>query len=148
MTRSRSLAFLVGPALLMVSRGYSGTQKVDMPPSIAQKVLSLNRKNDRQHVAAAVGQRIEVTLQTIGPGRYDTPQISSPAIRFEGFADPTAQNPGGPTQVYCFEAAAEGDAQVKIPHTASTPTLTVPTFRVTIRVTKHRSPGTSVKKSP
>lgn len=61
-----------------------------------------------------------------------------PAIRFEGFADSTAQNPGGPTQVYCFDAAAVGEAQVTIPHTASPNPFRVPTFALTIRVTKDR----------
>jgi hypothetical protein len=147
MTYSRSLA-LAALALLMASRGNSGTQKIDVLPTSAQKPLSLNGKNAGQHLAATVGQRIQITLQTIGPGRYNTPEISSPAIRFEGFADPTAQNPGGPTQVYCFEAAAEGEAQVKIPHTALPSSFRVPTFTLTIRVTKGRSPGSSVKKSP
>src|SRR5882762_6828048 len=70
---------------------------------------------------------------TIGGGRYDTPQISSRAVRFEGsaFAPPREQNPGGPKQVYRFTATAEGGAQVRIPHTDSNPTVTF-----TIQVTK------------
>ena len=97
----------------------------------AKKVLSLNRANDGQHVAATVGQPIEIAMQTIGGGQYGTPQISSHAIRFEGFAFPKKQNPGGPTQLYRFTAVAEGEAQVRIPHTAENAT-----FTVTIQVTK------------
>jgi hypothetical protein len=33
-------------------------------------------------VAAVVGQRIEISLATIGPGSYGTPDISSGTIRF------------------------------------------------------------------
>jgi len=99
-----------------------------------QKVLSLNRANDKQRVAATIGQPIEITMQTIGGGQYGTPQISSPVVRFEGsaFKPPREQNPGGPTQVYRFTAVAEGEAQVRIPHTAENAT-----FTVTIQVTKH-----------
>jgi hypothetical protein len=124
MTNSRSAVFLAALALWTASWRESGTQKV----------LSLNRANDGQHVAATVGQPIEITMQTIGGGQYGTPQISSTAVRFEGsaFKPPREQNPGGPTQVYRFTAVAEGEAQVRIPHTAENVT-----FTVTIRVTKH-----------
>ena len=62
-------------------------------------------------------------LQTIGFGQYEAPQISSNVIRFDGAAFPTKQNPGGPTQVYHFTAMAEGEAQVRIPHTNSNRTV-------------------------
>lgn len=39
---------------------------------------------------------------------------------------------GGPKQVYRFTAVAEGEAQIRIPHTGSNPTVTF-----TIQVTKH-----------
>jgi hypothetical protein len=93
--------------------------------------LSLNRANDGQHFSARVGQPIVVTLQTIGGGQYDTPQISSGAVEFVSAVFPPMQNPGGPTQIYRFIAAAEGDAQIRIPHTGSNPAVTY-----TIRVTK------------
>jgi hypothetical protein len=38
---------------------------------------------------------------------------------------PRCQNPGGPTQIFRFRAAAEGAALVQIPHTASNPAFTV-----------------------
>jgi len=79
--------------------------------------------NDGQRVTAKVGQPIVVTLQTIGGGRYDTPQISSRAVRFEGsaFAPPREQNPGGPKQVYRFtqlpreERKSESRTRIQIP---------------------------------
>lgn len=100
-------------------------------------VLYLNNTNAGQHVAATVGQPIQITLQTIGPGQYDSPQISSSTIRFESvaFANAKEQNPGGPKQSYRFRAASEGEAQVKIPHTESNPT-----FAVTISVYERRKP--------
>jgi hypothetical protein len=119
-------SILVALALLMASCGNSSGQKVGTSPSIKQHELILNRANDGQHVSAKVGQPIVVTLQTIGGGHYDTPQISSRAIRFESamYPPPREQNPGGPTQVYRFTAAAEGEAQIRIPHTDSNPTVT------------------------
>lgn len=126
-------SILVALALLMASCGSSAGQKVRTSPSITQKELSLNRTNDGQHVSAKVGQPIVVTLQTIGWGHYNTPYISSRVIRFESakYPPPREQNPGGPTQVYRFTAVAEGEAQIRIPHTHSNPTGTF-----TIQVTK------------
>src|SRR5258708_31505818 len=123
----------VALALLMASCGNSSGQKVGTSKSIMQPELILSRANDGQHVSAKVGQPIVVTLQTIGGGHYDAPQISSRVIRFESaeYPPPPEQNPGGPTQVYRFTAAAEGEAQIRIPHTDLNPTVTF-----TIQVTK------------
>ena len=116
MTTSRSAVFLVTLASLWTCFGDADAQKVDMSStSIEQHVLSLNFTNNGQHLAATVGQRIEITLGTVGPKQYGTPQVSSPAIRLESVALAVPPNPGGPTYVYIFETAAEGEAQVKIP---------------------------------
>ena len=125
---SKSLAL----AFLMAFCGNSAAQQVPTSQSAEQKPLSLTRANDGQHVSAKVGQPIVITLQTIGPGAYGTPQISSRAVRFDGsrFAHPREQNPGGPKQYYHFTAIAEGEAQIRIPHTYSNPTVTF-TFQVT-----------------
>ena len=85
-------------------------------PSPERHVLYLNGGNNGQQVTAQVGQAIQLTLQTIGPGQYGSPEISSAAIRFEGATFPKEQNPGGPKQVYHFRARSEGEARIKIPH--------------------------------
>jgi len=54
-------------------------------------------------------------LGTVGPRQYGDPQISSSVIRLDSVALATPINPGGPTFIYRFEAAVEGEAQVKIP---------------------------------
>ena len=116
MTTSRSAVFLVTLAFLWTCFGDADAQKVGMSStSIEQHVLSLNFTNNGQHLAATVGQRIEITLGTVGPKQYGTPQVSSPAIRLESVALAVPPNPGGPTYVYIFETTAEGEAQVKIP---------------------------------
>jgi hypothetical protein len=79
-------------------------------------VLFLNTADDRKHVSIKVGREIVITLQTIGPGQYETPQISSSSIRFKGSYFPREQNPGGPRQVYRFVAETVGEAKVEIPH--------------------------------
>jgi hypothetical protein len=119
-------SILLPLAFLMASGGNCADQKASQSPGAPQKAVSLNRANDGQKISAKVGQPIVVTLQTIGGGNYDTPQVSSRAVRFESavYAHPTQQNPGGPTQVYRFTAVAEGEAQIRIPHTGSNPTVT------------------------
>jgi hypothetical protein len=81
-----------------------------------QHVLFLNGGNNGQTVTARVGQAIQLTLQTIGPGQYGSPKISSAAIQFEGAEFAKLQNPGGPRQIYRFRACSEGEARVNIPH--------------------------------
>lgn len=136
MTISRSL-FFVGLAFLWLSCSNAEAQNLDgVPASADQRVLSLNFRNNGQHLAASVGQQIEITLGTIGPKQYGTPQVSSPAIQLESTALDWPPNPGGPTFIYIFEAAAEGEAQIQVPIVNSDdPDLTKQlTFAVTIRV--------------
>jgi hypothetical protein len=116
MTTSRAAFSLAALAFLWTSCGSADAQRLDKPStSIKQPVLSLNFTNNGQHLTATVGQQIEITLGTVGPPQYGTPQVSSPAIRFRSIALAWPPNPGGPTYVYIFEATAEGEAQVKIP---------------------------------
>ena len=75
-------SILVELSFVIAFCGNSDGQKV-LSARANQQELSLNRSNDKQHISAKVGQPIVATLQTIGGGQYDTPQISSRAIRFE-----------------------------------------------------------------
>jgi hypothetical protein len=117
MMHSRSIAFFVALALLETLCGKAAAQKDASPSSVNQRVLSLNLTNSGQHVVATVGQQVNITLQTIGPAQFGTPQISSPAIRFENVAVKKPRLPAGPTVVYIFETSAEGEAQIQIPST-------------------------------
>lgn len=83
--------------------------------SVKQQVLSLNFTNNGQRLAARVGHLIEISLGTVGPRQYGTPEISSPAILLESVALQWPPNPGGPGFVYIFEATSEGEAQIKVP---------------------------------
>jgi hypothetical protein len=134
MTNSRSAFSLVTLAFLWICCANAGAQKAGIPSTRAkQPVLSLNFTNNGQHVAATVGQQIEIRLGAMAPC---DPQVSSSAIRLESVALDWPPNPGLATHVYIFEAAAEGQAEVKIPITdCSNPDLPDGlTFAVTIRV--------------
>ena len=72
--------------------------------------------------AVAVDRELDITLGTAGPGpAYDTiPQISSSAVRFLGVSEPPElRNPGGPTQVFRFEAQTPGWAAITFRRSAS-----------------------------
>ena len=114
MANARSAVFLVGLAF-WISCNSADAQQVMPSTSTKQKVLSLNFANNGQHLTATLGQQVEITLGTIGPMQYGTPQVSSPAIRLKSVELAGPPNPGGPTFVYIFEAVAGGQAQIKIP---------------------------------
>lgn len=83
--------------------------------------VSLTNADHGRSLAVLVGDKIEITLRTIGPGEYGTPVLSSGSIRFLSMDYPRLQNPGGPTQVYRFEAVAVGRAEITIPHEGGFP---------------------------
>lgn len=84
----------------------------------ADTIVALKAGDRNTRVSAHVGDRIEITLQTIGPGEYASPPaISSPAVTFLdviGCGDPI---PAGPTQCFRFRAAQPGLAIVTFTHT-------------------------------
>jgi len=97
MTNSRSAAILVALALLWTPCGNGNTQRLQTSStSVNQQALSLDFTDNGKHVAATVGQQIEITLGTIGGGHYGDPQVSSSAIRFENVALAWLPSPGGP----------------------------------------------------
>jgi hypothetical protein len=107
---------LVALAFLWTSCGNADAQTARISStSVKQQVLSLDFTNNRQRLAAGVGQQIEISLGTVGPNQYGTPEISSPAILLESVAQEWPPNPGGPGFVYVFEATSEGEAQIKVP---------------------------------
>jgi hypothetical protein len=89
------------------------------------QVIQLSGEDGNKTVAAAVGQEIDVTLQTIGPGQFAAPELSSAALAFIGMSFPAVQDPGGPTQVYRFNAVSSGTAVITIRHTVADMVFTV-----------------------
>jgi hypothetical protein len=84
-------------------------------------VLPLNNSADGQTIAVQVGQLLSLSLQTIGPGHYGDPVVSSEAVRFIDAGFVPFPNPGGPLQGFRFVAQAPGRAEIHIPHTAAGP---------------------------
>ena len=81
--------------------------------------LSL-RSSDGQTLNLAVGQELDLTVQTIGPGEYlSPPSISSPALQFLDATLVGPYVPAGPTQLFRFKAGAPGQAIVVIQHSES-----------------------------
>jgi hypothetical protein len=137
MTNVRLAVCLVAFTLALVVCGKADAQKVDAPSLTSQQhILAFNFTNNGQHLVASVGQQIEIILGTTGGPQYGEPEVSSSAIRLEDVALGVPVTPGGPTFIYIFEAAAEGDAQVTVPIIFSdNPEWTRQhTFAVTIRV--------------
>jgi hypothetical protein len=135
MTNSRIAAFFVALALLLPSGGNADAQKN------GASLLSLDITNNGQHLGVTVGQRIEITLGTVGPNQYGHPQVSSPAIRLDSVALAERPNPGGARYIYMFDAAGEGEAQVKFPYRnflSQDPDLAK---RLTFTATIHVRPG-------
>ena len=137
MTTLRSSAFLAALVFLWTSCVNASSQKVGMPPaSIEQRELSLSFANNGQHLTATLDQQIEITLGTVGPSQYGTSRISSPVVRLESVSLGVPPNPGGPTYVYIFLAASEGEAEVTIPiiNSENPGAAKRRTFTVTIQV--------------
>ena len=100
---------------------------------VLKTTVDLTNADNGRSLAVLVGDEIDVTLQTIGPGSYGTPVLSSRAVRFVGESSPGPQNPGGPRQLFRFEAVATGRAEITIPHVDGFPEARDP-FGVTVEV--------------
>jgi hypothetical protein len=142
MTSLSSTVFLLGLALWVSPNSSAGAQQVEgRSASVKPQLLSLDFTNNGQHLAVTVGQRIEITLGTVGPNQYGDPLVSSPAIRLDSVALAGRPNPGGARYIYMFDAAGEGEAQVKFPYRnfiSQDPDLAK---RLTFTVTIHVRPG-------
>ena len=125
MRRYATFAFALGMAVLpAIGCGSSGNQ-----------TISLNNADSGGTVVAAVGDKIEVTLQTIGPGQYGIPNSSSVSVMFLGESSPPGQpNPGGVRQLYRFEVVASGRADITIPHSGGPPQGPRLAFAITVEI--------------
>jgi hypothetical protein len=74
-------------------------------------------------VTVSVGQTLEITLQTVGPGEYQSPPtISSDIVRFVDvtLVDPV---PAGATQRFRFATTARGTAVISFRHSGMSPAV-------------------------
>jgi hypothetical protein len=85
--------------------------------------LSQNGEPGRT-LSVRAGQKLDLELQTIGPGEYASPPaVSSPAIQFLGVALVSPAVPAGPTQRFSFQAMAPGTAIIVFHHSGQNPTV-------------------------
>jgi hypothetical protein len=84
-----------------------------------EDVITLDRSDNGRTVALAVGQEFEIALDSVGPGSFATPIVSSDSVRFlsESVSSPSGPPTpgGGKTQRFRFEAVASGRAELSIP---------------------------------
>ena len=78
-------------------------------PREHERIITLTNSDSGRSVAAAVGSEIDVTLQTIGPGQYGIPTLSSTSVRFLGVSMAGSPNPGGPDSCSASRPARRGE---------------------------------------
>jgi len=93
--------------------------------------LEVSGSSQGQTLQAHSGQAIDLELQTVGPGHYGDPQLSSGAVRFDGMDYAKTAVPAGPTQLFHFHAVQSGHATVVIPRVDSMGEPFTVTFDVT-----------------
>lgn len=71
-----------------------------------------------------VGQELDLTVGTVGPGAYESPLISTTALVFLGDSLIGPPTPAGPRQLFRFRGAAVGQAIVVLHHSGNAPTIT------------------------
>ena len=100
------------------------------PSNPSDNRLSLGNVDNGRVLAVKIGQEIDLTLQTIGPGEYDQhPDVSSRSIDLLSVSYVSPPNPAGPKQLFQFKSVAPGQAAISVFHTGQNPT-----FRITLDV--------------
>jgi hypothetical protein len=139
MTSARA-AILISGLALVSHASCNAVAQSRLSHGSTPPVLSLSFANNGQHVSAREGQQIEISLGTVGPRQYGTPEISSASVRLMSTAQDWPPTPGGPAFVYIFEAVAEGETQLRVPVINNDPALYTNdiTFTITINVVAAR----------
>jgi hypothetical protein len=121
------------PALLLmfaISCGDNGST------TSSAQTLDLTEKSSGTTASITQGARIELTLQTIGPGGYDTPVVSPASVaKLVSFGEAPAgrQSPGGLTQLAIIEGVAHGTATLTSTRVSGTPSSST-SYSLTIDV--------------
>jgi hypothetical protein len=84
-------------------------------------IVALDAGDRDRHISAHVGDRIDVTLQSIGGGEY-SPALSSSAIAFLN-VEYCGTVPAGVTQCFHFRAASPGQVLLTFTHSGMNPTV-------------------------
>ena len=85
--------------------------------------VSLNAAPSRT-LPLEIGRRLDLTLQTIGPGQYASPpELTGRSLKFVAMSYVSPAVPGGPTQCFRFEAVAQGRTVIVFRHTGPSPSI-------------------------
>jgi hypothetical protein len=86
-------------------------------------VVSITDTTSRT-ITVALGQPLEITLQSVGPGQYlSPPGISSGVVRFVDMTIVGPPVPAGPKQRFRFETTARGMAVISFRHSGIRPSI-------------------------
>lgn len=81
------------------------------------------RSDTSQTLSLRVGQELDLTVGTVGPGSYQAPTISSTAVAFLGDSIVGPSTPAGPRQLFRFKGVSIGQAIVVLTHSGMEPTI-------------------------
>ena len=77
-----------------------------------------------QTLLLRVGQELDLTVGTVGPGSYQTPTILGISVTFLGESIVGPSTPAGPQQLFRFRGVSAGQAIVVLTHSGTEPTIT------------------------
>jgi len=81
-------------------------------------IVSVAIGESNRTIMVTLGQELDITLGTVGPGEYASPPtISSPALRFLDVSYVGPIVPAGPRQLFRFKTVERGTAIVVFQHT-------------------------------
>jgi hypothetical protein len=107
----------------MTFRVVIGVLLTFMPVACSKGPLEV-RGSQSQTFRIAVGQELDLTVGTVGPGEYKAPPtISSNALRFLDVQFVGPYTPGGPNQLFRFRGQSRGTVLVEIEHSGNNPTI-------------------------
>lgn len=109
MSTSQSV-LAIGLGCLCCAR--AGAQRTLSSSSAAPQVLFLEWQDNGQRFEARAGDQVEIRFASMGACE---PLISSPSLRLESVALEWPPTPGMATHTYIFDAASQGEADVRIP---------------------------------
>ena len=81
-------------------------------------LITYDRSANGKTVTVGVGEGFDIALDSVGPGRFTTPVVSSEAVHFVSETESSCSHDcspgGGKTQRFRFEAVETGRAEISI----------------------------------
>ena len=84
--------------------------------------LAVN-SDSSQTLSLEVGQELDLTVGTVGPGAYQSPTITGSSVAFLGDSTIGPYTPAGPRQLFRFKGVSVGQAIVVLIHSGNQPAI-------------------------